>query len=333
MDDEHSSHAPSSDFQREMYYWMRLTREVDERCHLLFKQGKLPGSIFAQTGHEAIAVASAMNLVDGDVVAPMHRDLGAYLVRGMSCGRIFAQAMGRVGAPSQGRDVNTHGMGDINLRIFGYVSHLPQSMPVALGAAMAFKYRDEPLVALTYFGDGSSSEGGAHETLNLASVFQAPAVFILENNQYAYSTPTALQYRIEDLAERAKGYDMPGVVVDGNDALEVWRVTREAIDRARSGGGPTLIEAKTLRVRGHAVHDPADYIPKELLEEWTERDPMKLFRERLRANGILDDTSETEIETRVSREIEDGVAWAEASPLPDPSTLLDGVYATRPCPN
>ncbi len=317
---------PSED-KIEIYYWMRLTRTVDDRCHTLFKQGKLPGSIFSQLGHEATSVGSAYALDADDLIAPLHRDLGSYLVRGMSPGRIFAQYMGRVGAPSRGRDANSHGLGDLSLNIIGYVSHLPQSIAVALGGAMAFQYRGEKRVALTYFGDGSSSEGGCHETLNLAAVLQAPIVFILENNQYAYSTPAKHQYAIENLADRAAGYGMPGVIVDGNAVGAVWNATRAAVDNARAGKGPTLIECKTMRMAGHAVHDPADYVPKELLKEWAKRDPLDLFEKRLREEGILSDTADREIRERVGREVDAGVAWAEASPWPDPDTVTDGVYA------
>ncbi|MEC9349334.1 MAG: thiamine pyrophosphate-dependent dehydrogenase E1 component subunit alpha, partial [Planctomycetota bacterium] len=203
---ENMSAEPPGEKLIELLYWMMLTRGVDDRCEALFKQGRFPGSVFSQDGHEAISVGSSILLEEGDAIAPMHRDLGAYLVRGMSPGRIFAQAMGRQGAPSGGRDVNTHGLGDISLRIFGYVSHLPQSMGIALGAAYSFLYRKEDRVALTYFGDGASSEGGCHEALNLAAVLKAPVVFILENNQYAYSTPLERQCTVENLAIRAEGY-------------------------------------------------------------------------------------------------------------------------------
>lgn len=316
-----------SNAKLDLYYFMVLTRAVDERCHTLFKQGRLPGAIFSQLGHEAIACATAATLESDDVVAPMHRDLGAYLVRGMSPARVFAQAMGRLASPSRGRDVNTHGLGDLRLGIYGYVSHLPQSLPVALGAAFAFRYRNERRVAMAYTGDGSTSEGGFHETLNLASVFEAPLVIVLENNGWAYSTPTHLQCRIENLADRARGYGIPGVVVDGNDALAVWTETRSAVERARSGGGPTLLEFKTMRMRGHAVHDPADYVPRELLEEWAARDPIDRFERHLGESGLLDGDKRASIHARVEREIDAAVAEAESSPLPDPDTLTDGVFA------
>jgi TPP-dependent pyruvate/acetoin dehydrogenase alpha subunit len=314
----------------DLYTWMLRTRAVDDRLDSLFRQGRLPGGIFSQRGHEAIACGTAYTLEPGDVAAPMHRDLGAYLMRGMKPARIFGQAMGRLAGPSRGRDVNTHGLSDASLSLYGYVSHLPQSMPVALGAAMAFQYRREPRVAMTYAGDGSTSEGGFHETLNLASVFQAPIVFVLENNQFAYSTPTKLQFRIENIAERASGYGMPGVIVDGNDIVAVWQATRSAVDRARAGGGPTLLEFKTMRMKGHAVHDPADYVPKELLAEWERRDPILLLEQRLQKDGLLDDARREAIHSRIRGEIDVAVREAEASDFPDPGTLTDGVFAACP---
>ena len=311
----------------ELLYWMMLTRRIDDRCEALFKQGRFPGGIFSQKGHEAISVGSAILLEEGDAIAPMHRDLGAYLVRGMSPGRIFAQAMGRQGAPSGGRDVNTHGLGDISLRIFGYVSHLPQSMGIALGAAYSFLYRKEDRVALTYFGDGASSEGGCHEALNLAAVLKAPVIFILENNQYAYSTPIEKQCLVENLSIRAEGYGMPGVTIDGTDVIAVVEATRQAVDRARAGDGPTLIECKNLRLKGHAAHDPADYIPPDLLERWKERDPISLFRKRLENSGILDENKLAELRGRIEAETEEGVEWAEASPWPEAATLEEDVFS------
>ncbi|MEE3230707.1 MAG: thiamine pyrophosphate-dependent dehydrogenase E1 component subunit alpha [Planctomycetota bacterium] len=311
----------------ELLYWMMLTRGVDDRCEALFKQGRFPGSVFSQDGHEAISVGSSILLEEGDAIAPMHRDLGAYLVRGMSPGRIFAQALGRTGAPSRGRDVNTHGLGDLELRIFGYISHLPQSMGIALGAAFSFLYRGEDRVAMTYFGDGASSEGGCHEALNLAAVLKAPVVFILENNQYAYSTPLERQCTVENLAIRAEGYGIPGVTIDGTVIFMVMETTRVAIDRARAGDGPTLIECKNLRLKGHAVHDPASYVPGELLDEWRERDPISLFQKQLEGRGLLDEKILGELQARIESELDEAVEWAEESPWPEADTLEDGVFS------
>lgn len=311
----------------ELLYWMELTRALDERILALFKQRKVAGTVFSQLGHEAISVGAAQALEPGDVVAPLHRDLGAFLVRGMSPRRILAQILGRVDGPSRGRDVNMHGLGDLSLGILAYVSHIPQSLAVALGAAHAFQYRREDRVALAYFGDGGFSEGGSHETLNLAAVLRSPIVFVLENNQYAYSTPLKYQCAIGDLSERARGYGMPGVTIDGNDVLAVRRTTSEAIERARRGEGPSLIECKTLRMRGHAVHDPASYVPKELLEKWQARDPIDRLVKRLTEGRILTPESHREMEERISRELDEAVSAAESSPWPDGDTVTAGVYA------
>lgn len=324
---ENMSAEPPGEKLIELLYWMMLTRGVDDRCEALFKQGRFPGSVFSQDGHEAISVGSSILLEEGDAIAPMHRDLGAYLVRGMSPGRIFAQALGRTGAPSRGRDVNTHGLGDLELRIFGYISHLPQSMGIALGAAFSFLYRGEDRVAMTYFGDGASSEGGCHEALNLAAVLKAPVVFILENNQYAYSTPLERQCTVENLAIRAEGYGIPGVTIDGTDIIKVMETTRVAIDRARAGDGPTLIECKNLRLKGHAVHDPASYVPGELLDEWRERDPISLFQKQLEGRGLLDEKILGELQARIESELDEAVEWAEESPWPEADTLEDGVFS------
>ena len=218
-------------------------------------------------------------------------------------------------------------MGDQSLGIFGFISHLPHSLPVGLGAAMSFRYRGEPRAALSFTGDGGSSAGLFHETLNLAAVYNAPWVCLVENNQYAYSTPVSEHMKIADIARRADSYGMPGVIVDGNDVEAVNAVVHAALERARGGGGPTLIEAKTMRMLGHAIHDGAEYVPAELLADWEARDPVLRYGVRLIAEGIADPIELDEIGQRCEIEVEDAVAFAEASPWPDPATVTDGVYA------
>ncbi|MFO7634391.1 MAG: thiamine pyrophosphate-dependent dehydrogenase E1 component subunit alpha [Caldilinea sp.] len=311
----------------ELFYWMLLTRIFDETMVALWKQGRGVGGTFSQRGHEAISVGAAYALAPDDVIAPMHRDLGAYLLRGMTPQRIFGNLLGRAGGVSGGRDANLHGMGDLTLNIVGFISHLPHSLPVALGAAMSFVYRAEPRVALTFTGDGASSAGLFHETLNLAAVWNAPLVVIVENNLYAYSTPLDQQMKSPNIAERAAAYGMAGIAVDGNDVEAVYAVTQEAVARARRGGGPTMIEAKTMRMLGHAIHDGAEYVPKELLAEWEGRDPVKRYRARLLDAGIAEEADLAEIAHRVEVEIANAVAYAEADPLPDPATVEQGVYA------
>ncbi len=311
---------------------MRFARAFDDRLIVLFKQGKLVGGLFSQLGHEAISVGAALALGPQDVIAPMHRDIGAYFVRGMTPARMMSQYFGRATGPSGGRDVNLHGCGDLSLGIVGFVSHIPQSVPVAVGMAHAFQLKREPRVALSFYGDGGSSEGLIHEALNWASIFQLPVVFIVENNQYAYSTPLKRQMRVENLADRAAGYAMPGVVVDGNDFFAVYETTCQAVERARAGGGPTLIECKTMRMRGHAIHDNMAYVPKELIEEWQKRDPLVRFEARLREMGLLDDAQLAALEARIERELDDAQRFAENAPLPDPAQLTRGIYANPPRP-
>jgi TPP-dependent pyruvate/acetoin dehydrogenase alpha subunit len=243
----------------------------------------------------------------------------------------MAQHMGRVTGPSRGRDTNMHGVGDMSLGIIGFVSQLPSSLPVTVGVGLSFWLRGEARVAMTFFGDGSTSAGKWHEALNFAGVYQLPVVLICENNQYAFSTPLSRQFAIQDLADRAAGYGFPGVVVDGNDVLAVYGVTREAVERARQGKGPTFIECKTMRMRGHAHHDDARYVSSELLEEWEKKDPILRYEQALTQRGLFTDVVRQRIEERVMANLEDAQAFAEGSPLPDPSDLEKGVYHEAEC--
>lgn len=313
--------------QTEIYYWMRLTRTFDDAMLAHWKQGRGVGGTFSQRGHEAVSVGAAYALRPDDLLAPMHRDLGAYLLRGLTPRRIFAGLLGRATGVSRGRDANLHGMGDLSLNLVGFISHLPHSLPVAAGAAMAFTYRQQDRVAMTFVGDGSSSTGLFHETLNLVAIQNAPLIVIVENNQYAYSTPLAQQMRVPDIAARAAGYGIPGVIVDGNDVEAVYTASAEAVSRARAGGGPTLIEAKTMRMLGHAIHDGAEYVPPALLAEWEARNPVLLYEQKLIAAGVLDAAEVEEITHRCNVEVADAIEYAEASPLPDPATVTQGVYA------
>lgn len=317
----------SKEFLERAHYWMRFTRAFDDRLDSLFKQGKLVGGLFSQRGHEAISVGAALALGADDVIAPLHRDLGAYLARGMSAGRLMAQFFGRATGPTRGRDVNMHGNGDLSLGIVGFVSHLPQALPVAVGVAHAFKLKHEPRVAMNFFGDGSSSEGLVHEAMNWASVFRLPMIFIVENNQYAYSTPLERQMRVQNVADRAPGYAMSSIVIDGNDFFQVYETVRQAVEHARKGGGPSLVECKTMRMRGHAVHDNMSYVPKELIQAWEQRDPIGRFEARLREMNVLDDAKQKELLARVERDLNDAQAFAENSPLPDPAMLTEGIFA------
>jgi pyruvate dehydrogenase E1 component alpha subunit len=320
--------APLSDAQLlEVYEWMKLTRVLDDRILTLWKQGRGVGGTFSGRGHEAISVGAGYALGPDDVVAPMHRDLGCYLVRGLTPRRIVANQLGRATGVTAGRDANLHGMGDLALGIIGFISHLPQSMAPAVGAALAFSYRSEPRVALTFVGDGSSSTGAFHESLNLAAVQRAPFVVVVENNQYAYSTPLDQQMAIKDIAERGSAHGVPSSIVDGNDVEAVYGEVAAAVERAREGAGPSLIECKTMRMLGHAIHDGAEYVPPALLEEWEERDPVEQAEGRLRSRGAASDDDLTEIAARCVAVVDDAVEFAESSEWPDPGTIEEGVFA------
>src|SRR6187401_376538 len=308
-----------------IYRHMLITRGIEERGHILYKQGKIPGSFYTGRGNEAAAVATAMG--PNDVGTPLHRDMGVHVTRGVEPWRIFAQYMGREGGPTRGRDGNVH-MADARLGMIAMVSHLPAMMPVAVGCALAFRIRDEKRVAVGWSGEGAMARGDAHEAMNFAGVRQLPVVFICDNNQWAYSTPTHLGYAVEHLADRAAGYGFEGVVVDGTDVLAVYREAKTAIEKAREGGGPTLIESVTLRMEGHAVHDDAFYVPKEMFEEWAKRDPIERMRSWLRENAELSDEEEEQLSAGVKKLLTDAINRAEESPLPDPSSLTEGVFAT-----
>src|ERR671912_2181989 len=310
-----------------IYRNMLLTRGIEERGHILYKQGKIPGSFYTGRGNEAAAVGVATAMGPEDVGTPLHRDMGVHVSRGVEPWRIFAQYMGREDGPTRGRDGNVH-MADAQLGLIAMVSHLPAMLPVAVGAALAFRIREEKRVAVAWCGEGAAARGDAHEGMNLAGVRRLPVVFVIDNNQWAYSTPAHLEFAIDHLADRAAAYGFEGVVVDGTDVLAVYREAKRAIDKAREGGGPTLIESVTLRMEGHAVHDDAFYVPKELFEEWAKSDPVERFRTWLRENAELTTEEEEEISARVKKLLNDALSQAEESPQPDPATLLEGVYAT-----
>ncbi len=313
--------------RRTILEWMIFTRVFDERLESLWKQGRGVGGTFNQRGHEAISVGAGMALGPDDVVAPLHRDVGCYLVRGMDPRRIMANQLGRETGVTGGRDANLHGCGDLSLNIIGFVSHLPQSLPVAVGAAMSFTYRSESRVAMNFVGDGSTNTGLFHESLNLAAVQRAPVVVVVENNQYAYSTPLAQQMAVEDLTARGAAHGVPAVAIDGNDADVVYETVGAFVEKARQGDGPALIVANTMRMRGHAIHDGYEYVPPELLEQWEQRDPVDRYARRLIEEGILEQAAVDAIRADAEATVADAVAYAESSAFPDPATLTDGVYA------
>ena len=304
-----------------------LTRGIEERGHILYKQGKIPGSFYTGRGNEAASIGVATAMGPDDVGTPLHRDMGVHVVRGVEPWRIFAQYMGRLDGPTRGRDGNVH-MADDRLGLIAMVSHLPAMLPVAVGCALAFRIREEKRVAVAWFGEGASARGDTHEGMNFAGTRRLPVVFICDNNQWAYSTPTHLEYACEHLADRAEAYGFEGVVVDGTDVLAVYREAKRAIEKARAGGGPTLVECLTLRMEGHAVHDDAFYVPREMFDEWARRDPLERFRAWLRENADVTDEEEDEIRGEIKKTLNDAIRRAEESPLPEPHDVAEGVYAS-----
>jgi pyruvate dehydrogenase E1 component alpha subunit len=310
-----------------IYRTMLITRGVEERGHILYRQGKIPGSFYTGRGNEAGSIGVATAMGPEDVGTPLHRDMGVHITRGVEPWRVFAQYMGRQDGPTRGKDGNVH-MADARLGLIAMVSHLPAMLPVAVGAALAFRIREERRVAVGWFGEGASARGDAHEAMTFAGTRRLPVVFVCDNNQWAYSTPTHLEYATEHVADRASAYGFDGVVVDGTDVLAVYREAKRAIEKARDGGGPTLLECQTLRMEGHAVHDDAFYVPKELFEEWAKRDPIERFRVWLQEHAEFSHDEDEQLSGQVKKLLNDALQRAEESPLPTAEQLLEGVYAT-----
>ena len=317
----------SRDQLLDIYYHLRLTRSLEERIGILYRQGKIFGGVYLSTGQEGVSVGAAYALEPGDITVPSHRDMGAHLLRGIQPREILAQYLGRIGGLTRGRDGNVH-FGDIQRGDVAFISPMADGIPVATGVALALKRQGKGRVAMTWFGDGAASRGDFHEGINLAAVLQVPVVFVCNNNQFAYSTPVTRQTLVPDISKRAAGYGIPGSSLDGNDVLAVYQVAREAVARARRGEGPTLIECKTMRMRGHSEHDDASYVPREMLEEWRKKDPIQRLEARLREWGVLEEEGEARMTKRIASELEAAVAWAEASPFPEGKDVEQGVYST-----
>ncbi len=315
---------------RELYYYLLLPRRIEERMLLLLRQGKL-SKWFSGIGQEAISVGATYALEPDDVILPLHRNLGVFTTRGVDLKRLFRQLMGKAGGFTKGRDRTFH-FGAPEYRIIGMISHLGAMLPVADGVALAFQLRGEKRVALAFMGEGATSEGDFHEALNLAAVWKLPVVFLIENNGYALSTPTYEQYACERLSDRAIGYGMEGFQIDGNDVLVVYEAVRYAAEKARAGGGPTLIEAITFRMRGHEEASGTRYVPRELFEHWAQRDPILLFTRRLESEGVLDASFQSAVEARIRAQIEEAVEDALSAPWPEstPERELADVYAPSP---
>jgi len=316
----------SSEQLLEMFYWLKLIRAFDLRLSTLVKQGKVRSGVYTGIGQEAIIVGTCFGLRREDFICPLHRDLGAFLMKGVDARTMMSQMFAKVTGLSKGRDSALHS-GVNELGIFGNTSMLGANLPVAAGIGYTFKMEKSDNVVIAYFGEGASNVGDFHEALNFAGVQQLPIVFICENNQYAYSVPLEKTMAIDDVAIRAEGYGFEGIAINGNDVLAVYQAMQGALARARGGDGPTLIECKTYRWHGHSEHDKAFYRTDEELAMWKSRDPIPTFTTYLRARHVLDDAKLKEIEDRAAQTIDDAVEFASNAPDPAAEDAVTDLYA------
>ncbi len=320
-DDAH----PDAAVAKAMYRALLLTRRVDERAVALYREGAIIGGCYTGIGNEATSVGMAWPMAQDDVLVPTQRDLGAHLVRGHGPLEVLRQYMKRDTSQTRGRDSGLH-LGREGGNIVGMVSHLGHMLGVATGVALAERQLGRPTAVVTTIGDGATSLGDFHEALNFAAVQRLPVVFVIVNNQYAYSTPPSLQYAVPKLADRGAAYGMPGHLVDGTDVLAVVHRVREALDRGRAGDGPTLLECATMRMRGHSEHDDFRYVPASLIEAWQPWDPVTRMKGYLRARHDETVASLSELEAAVAEEIDAAEAQAKAEPTPVPNSAKEGVF-------
>jgi TPP-dependent pyruvate/acetoin dehydrogenase alpha subunit len=314
----------------ELFGYLKLNRMVEEKLTNLYRQGQVVGGLYRSLGQEACSVGAAYALERGDIMTPLIRNLGAIFVRGGKPRDVLCQYLARAAGPTGGRDLNTHfGWLHPDGSNIAVISMLGDMVPILAGAAIAERMQGRQTVALTWIGDGGTSTGAFHEGLNFACVQKAPLVVIAENNKWAYSTPTSRQMANTRIVDRAAAYGCFGDSVDGNDVLAVYEVTRKAIARARAGEGPTLIEADTMRMRGHAEHDDMKYVPAEQLEAWAGKDPIERYERQLLALGAASQGDLDGIVAALEGSLEADVAFAQASPFPTPERALTGVYGDR----
>jgi len=323
----------SSEQLLEIYYYLRLTRTLEERLVALYRQSKVIGGLFRSLGQEGESVASAYALERGrnrDILSPLIRNLGSLLVMGAQPLEILRQYMAKADSPTHGRELNVH-FNDLEKGYLGQISHLGDMIPVMAGIALTFKLRREPRVGLVYIGDGGTSTGTFHEGLNFAAVQRLPLVVIGEYNHWAYSTAPEKQFAVKDLAEKAKGYGIPAVTVDGNDVFAVYEATKFAADRARRGKGVHFIEVKTYRRKGHAEHDDQHYVPKGELDRWaSENDPVDRYVKRILSADLVGEADVKDIDDRVRVAVDQATDSCVDEPLPEAESALPGVYVEPP---
>ncbi len=308
-----------------MYHRMVLIRRFEERVNELYMKGLIPSTLHLYIGQEAVAVGVCTNLKDSDYILSTHRPHGHAIAKGVDIKNIMAELYGKAGGCCKGKGGSMH-VGDINVGMFPAIAIVGGNVPIAAGAALAQKLLNNNGVTVCFFGDGAANEGAWHESMNAAAIYDLPVVFVCENNLYAASTPFSMTFRVDNVADRAAGYGMPGVVVDGNDVLAVSETCCAAIERARRGEGPTLIECKTYRQCGHSRSDPRGYRSKEEEQEWLKKDPIPRFEIWLLDGNYARGTDLAQIKEGIEKEIDEAIAFAESSPLPEPVTTYTDVF-------
>ncbi|MCL5071151.1 MAG: thiamine pyrophosphate-dependent dehydrogenase E1 component subunit alpha [Actinobacteria bacterium] len=330
-----STNIAINDFGKEnlikMYETMLKIRTFEDKIRFLFLEGKMPGTIHQYIGMEACATGVCMALEKGDMIASTHRPHGHAIARGLTIKEIMAELYGKTTGCCKGKGGSMH-IGDINKGMLPAIAIVGANIPIVGGMALAFKLKGKPNVAISFFGDGASNEGAFHEGLNMAAVFNLPAIFVCENNQYGASTNVKKAFKINNIAERACAYGMKSDIADGMDVLEVYSKAKKAVDEARSGNGPTLLELKTFRFCGHSRRDPANYIPKEEKEYWKTRDPISNFEKKLLEEKIIDDNKIEEIKNNIEKLIDDAVEYGQKSPDPIPEDTFNDLYINMEVP-
>jgi TPP-dependent pyruvate/acetoin dehydrogenase alpha subunit len=323
-----NTHGLTTEQLLDIDYYLRLTRTLEERLVALFRQAKVIGGLYRSLGQEgeSVAAAYALDYKQGDVVQPLIRNIGSILVAGAKPADIIKQYMAKADSPTRGRELNIHFGHPARDGFIGQISMLGDMIPVMAGIALAGRMQKKNLVTLAFIGDGGSSTGAFWEGMNFASVQKLPMVVIVENNGYAYSTPTAKQSAAKTLADKSYAFGCAGVTIDGNDVLAVYGETKRAIEHARSGGGVTLIEVKTFRMKGHAEHDNQSYVEPELIEEWKAKDPLARFEKVLLELGAATQDDFTRIQDRVRKEVDAATDEADRSPMPNPADAARGLY-------
>jgi len=317
--------VPDSALKLAMYRQMLTLRRFEERCNYLFMQGRIPSTLHLYIGQEAVAVGVCAHLTTEDYATTTHRPHGHALAKGVAPRAIMAELFAKSTGCCKGKGGSMH-VGDVRVGMIPAIAIVGGNIPLTAGLALACKWIHPGRVAVSFFGDGAANEGAFHEALNMAALWNLPALFVCENNLYAASTPLTTAFKIQNVADRAAAYGMPGAIVDGMDVLAVYQAAGQAIAQARAGGGPTLLEAKTYRLCGHSRSDPRTYRTKEEEQEWAARDPILRLAAQLKETGLATDTTLSEIESAVVQVIDDAVAYAESSPAPEPEDALKHVF-------